>query len=371
MKGMINMKKVLSVVLAVIITAALAVAASAGSYNPKLNCQVEIDIYKANPADVIKDGVIGENEYAKAPIDNDPASTSLDICFGNEPSTYLLSEAMCRTTEFYFSWDDTHGFNMAVRYKPDTIQQTLSPKTGDMPCDEFLCNAGVHLTFDTEKHNSICKGYEYGMIYRFAVAKRTDTGEYMEGWYEARGLSGNYKPTAEQDYIITYGDDGYITCEWSVPFSEIYPDAAAGTPVYFSIALCAGTDTESQLYTNCYSVTLGDYGFLCLRNDSSNHAVGYLSDQLIAGNDETGSDTGSDTGTSAGPSESGTARSDTTVNTPDEVTTYPAGNTDTPAGNGNTAGNTTPAAQTADPFIAVAALCAFSAGAVIILRKKH
>ncbi len=370
------MKKIIALVLSVIMLTSLAVCASARSYNPKGHCEIELDILRTDPSYVIKDGVIGEYEYQKADVDTDPASTSLDIAFGNNnPAMYLPSEAMCRTMEYYFSWDDVHGFNLAVRYKPEVIQQLLSPKVGeDMPCDEFLCNTGVHLTFDTAKHNEIAGGYEYGMIYRFAVAKRTDTGEYMEGWYEARGLSGNYRPVGGQDYVITYGDDGYVTCEWSVPFSEIYPDAAAGTTMYFSLAACAGTDTLSTLYTDCYAVSMGDYGFLVARDKETSHAVAILSDKSVIPEqtDATYAVDTSDTA-AAGGSDTGsgeTTQSEVTV-TPD--TTNDQASAGSGAGTGESAGtaNGTPAAQTADPVIAIMAAGVLSAGAVLVLKKKH
>ncbi len=377
------MKKILSVVLACcMIGALMSVAAFAGTFNQGGNCFLEVTLKKADPSAVVKDGVIGEGEYERYVLDTDPESPdcNLNLNFGQEnPGAYLLAEEMCKTMEYYFSWDDTHGLNFAVKCTPPILEQIIDEGTGDPPQDNFLGNVGFQFAADPAVYRAYEKdGTFIGTLY-YAIAKRTDTGAYLEGHYNQFGLLGKYDPVAGQDYVISYPGDGSVICEWSIPFSYWLTDYSVGTEVYFTV--CTTGTPENTNYADSpktgFSVSLGDYGWLTLQKKNvARNLTGIISDETVVAapvDDTTGDTTTSATGT--------TAPAETKVNEDGKVvviekTTNEKGEEvivereATPEEISQTT-NTTGAAQTADPIMAVAAVCALSAGAVLVLRKKH
>ncbi len=380
------MKKILSLVMCVALLAGLmAIAISASGYNP---CDTSsgntVTIKKANAADVIKDGVIGANEYVQYQANNsDSALTDLWMNFGTA-AVYGKAESMVTTMKYYFSWDDTHGFNFAVIAAPEDLAQVLSEGTGNPPEDNFLCNTGIQFSSDITKNRANGKIIDTTLYY--AVARRTDTGAYLEGHYNQLGQTGSYDPEPGVDYAISYPGDGTVVFEWSIPFAKFTSATGNdGEEIYFTIAVTSGTATQEtasdRIWDEAYSVSLGDYGWLCpagqMKDPSSGHVTGILSTEAIASDtsDDTGDSTTSTTSTTGTTSTTTTDDDQTTVNgtTTDTTTTDTTTTTTTDdgssAGTGTTTNGTT-AAQTADPIIAVAAVCALSAGAVLVLRKK-
>ena len=277
------MKKILTALLALLMLASVCViGANAQSYSPlggwkeahETAEEAKITVKKADPADVIKDGVIGENEYEKLDIDQTEDNTPLNIMYITNDN---LNDglAMLETIEFYFSWDETHGFNFAIKDKPAVIQQLLSPAEGEKPGDDFANNTAFLINILTE--NGVAgtidsDGWAHGTMEAknycvyYAVAKRTDTGAYIEGHYDVNqlGLSGNYDPEAETDYIINYTDDGYAIVEWSIPFSVIESGTVgAGSSIYACFTASAGNaGPEDEMYHDTYCIGLGDKTFM-------------------------------------------------------------------------------------------------------------
>ena len=195
------MKKVITVLLCVVMmTSLLAAAVSAQSYNAKthwdLSTMGQIKVKKADPADVVKDGVIGENEYVKYDVDLNPDSSPLHITFMSG-TNFTDATAMLETMEFYFSWDEVHGFNFAIRNKPPVLQQVLGVKDQDPPEDDFCQNAAYVIRSQDPDDNKVTRFY-------YSLAKRTDTGEYLEGHWNQLGLTGSYDPEPGVDYVISY-----------------------------------------------------------------------------------------------------------------------------------------------------------------------
>ena len=241
------MKKVLSIIIAVVFVVSMtAIAVSAQSYNPNGSCDIEFTVKKADPANVIKDGIIGEGEYEKLDVDLDIDTSSLTLVFGENQVMYTNAEEMLATMEYYFSWGDVHGFNFAVKYRPNEFSQTVLPAEGDKPGDDFLCNLGISYEFDP----TVTRG-DVGDFY-YCLSRNAQTGEYYEGHYQQFGKTGAYDPVAGQDYEITFGADGSVLYEVSVPFNNFLDGAAGnGTKVGLSICSLAGTDTPEELHTNC------------------------------------------------------------------------------------------------------------------------
>ncbi len=264
----------------------LAVTAFAASFNPSPSgvCELEVTLKKADPDDVVKDGVIGQYEYERYDVDLDPSSTYLDMGFGSS-AVYDQSEAMLSTMEYYFSWDEVHGLNFAVRFKPEYLRQEHEEGTGDRPGDAFLIDSGIQFSgdygvmFEERPDTGWCD------LFYYAISKRTDNGNYLEGHYNQLGLKGAYDPEAEKDYIITYPGDGSVFCEWSIPFDNFTTEYDPGDTVYFTIC-CSGTVEDVSGFSNpieaTYTVSLGDYGFLIKQTkDVSRHLTAHVSDEAI------------------------------------------------------------------------------------------
>ena len=106
------MKKIITtIVLAAMLLATFVVTASAETYLVNDPCQVNFEIKKADPAYVVKDGIISEGEYEKVTFNKD----DLAITFLGS-GCWASADAMADTIEYYFSWDEVHGLNFAVRY---------------------------------------------------------------------------------------------------------------------------------------------------------------------------------------------------------------------------------------------------------------
>ena len=118
--------------LATVMTVALAVPAFAGiSYAPNGTGwgKYPVQIKKTDPSNVVKDGIIGEGEYERLNVDLG-ADTSPLILVGFTEESLDNARAMLPTMEYYFSWDEVHGFNFAVRNKPVAVQQLLETAEG-------------------------------------------------------------------------------------------------------------------------------------------------------------------------------------------------------------------------------------------------
>ena len=272
------MKKILTVLLALLMLASVCViGANAQSYSPlggwKDSGQGPITVKKADPADVKKDGVIGADEYEKLVIDQSEEETPLHVMYvTNDNLTDGLN--MLATIEFYFSWDEVHGFNFAIKDKPAVIKQVLSAKDGEKPGDDFANNTAFVMNFLTEnaieasrKDDGVHGTMEvpHYCVY-YAAAKNTETGEYIVGYYDENqlGLNGDFTAVGGTDFVINYTDDGYAVLEWSVPFSYLYSgEVGAGTSVCACLTATAGNaGPEDELFQDTYCIGLGDKTFM-------------------------------------------------------------------------------------------------------------
>jgi len=281
------MRKLFTILMvAAMLLTALGVAASAETYMEKPSCEFEVTVKKADPAVVKKDGVIDLDggEYVKA----DVPFEELAVNFRNAEQ-YLPADAMAKTMEYYFSWDETHGFNFAVKYLAKgtvedveydgyytNIPNGFGAEGSDVPMDNFMCNIGLNFASGVHADNP-----DWSHLYH-AIGKTFD-GTYLTGWYQQRGNSGAYSPVGGTDYEVAYPGDGSVIFEWSIPFSEIIKEApTAGTEFTFTICASAGSDTTDAIITNCWSVSLGQRGgWLVTLADDNTNAVAILSDEPV------------------------------------------------------------------------------------------
>ncbi|MBR4661110.1 MAG: S-layer homology domain-containing protein, partial [Clostridia bacterium] len=236
-----------------------------------------VNVKMADPSAVVKDGVIDVDggEYERFVTDLSEKDTGLQIVYMNSDNLNSAF-AMLTTMEFYFSWDKVHGFNFAVRNKPDSIQQLLGVKEGDKPEDGFLRNVGWGISAETDNSSS--------PTFYFALGKRTDTGAYLEGHWNQLGAQGKYDPSPGEDYAISYDYyTGYCTIEWSVPLDTFFTNGGgAGSIFKATIWATGGLTTEPDDYSDFYVISLGDFGFGVSPKLMLNHVTYNLTDETLS-----------------------------------------------------------------------------------------
>ena len=380
------MKKLITVILSIVMLASLfAVAVSAQSYNAQTNWDLskmgQIEVKKADPNDVIKDGIIGENEYVRYDVDTNDATSPLHITFMTG-TNFTDGCAMLPTMEFYFSWDEVHGFNFAIRNTPPVLQQKLAGK-GNNP-DDFCLNTAYVVRSQDPADKSITRFY-------YAVAKTTDTGEYLEGEYDQLGLTGYYDPEPGVDYVITYSGNTSLI-EWSIPFEHVVENGGPGAVLRYTLSATGGTAEEVD-WNNAdyYAISLGDMGYGVNQKVRVNDAEFLIVDDPIKDDiiidDPTDTQPGTEPGTTApGATEPGTTpatideeqvetkldEEGNTVyidkKTGEEISKEEAEQISAPVT--GTPATTGAAPRTGDPMIIIAAVSAIGAcGAVVIKRR--
>ena len=212
------MKRFVTVfMVAIMLVSTLGIAVSAGGYIPTASGHSDISfvLKQADPQYVEKDGKISEGEYERVIVDLTEENSQVWVTYGNNTDLTLPAAAnLLASMEYYFSWDEVHGFNIAVKCKPDLVRQVLSvDPNAEKPGDDFLTQTGFYLAADPVKvlpPKSVFSFY-------YVLAKNTETGEYIEGHYQQFGEADVYDPEADEDYVISYEDDGSVILEWSVP----------------------------------------------------------------------------------------------------------------------------------------------------------
>ena len=376
------MKKVIAIITLVTMALMMVIPSMASSFNiigPTAEGTTHV-VKRADPAKVIKDGIIGEGEYEKLDVDLNEDSCPLHLVYGKSED-FLYAENMLATMEYYASWSEGQ-INIAVKTKPDDIKQVIHMADSPNP-DDFCKN--VALTIASDQIQTREKGRQSNFY--FAVSLTTDTNEYQVAWYDTddnqRGNSGTYAPTPGQDFVINYTGDGVIF-EWSIPFAEICAGntAAAGDSVYLTITATAG-QSEGADGESVYGVSMGDFGYMVAQKDAVNNAAFLLSDETIGSFDpEPGPDpttaTETDTDGNPVPAPTDTDSDGNPVPAPTDTNGNPVVDPENPADPSNPAepgqqpsgGNGGAAPRTGDPMIIVAAISAVGACGAVVLKRK-
>ncbi|MBQ6262807.1 MAG: hypothetical protein IJK58_04760 [Clostridia bacterium] len=352
------MKKIIAVAIAAVMTVALfAITVGAESLAPNgsgWDPSVVVNVKKANPANVVKDGKINSNEYEKFEVDLSEDNSPLQI-------TYITGDDMqsafdmLKTMEYYFSWDETHGINIAIRNKPAAIQQLLDVKDAEKTEDDFCQNVAWGISAKTENDT----------VLYFALGKRTDNGKYLEGQYgsDQLGVNHNYNPTEGTDYIINYDyGTGYCTIEWSIPLSNFLTGGGEGSKLEFTLWANGGTNTVPD-FSSAYGVVLGDFGFMVNQKSMINQVTYLLTGEELAGTPDPVPDPVPGPDPTPAP-----------VVNPDpdkyEIKKDENGNDIVVDKETGEKVDVTPA-KTGDPMIIMAAVAAVSAAGAFIVRKKR
>lgn len=382
------MKRFLTVSLALLITLALfTVCASAEAFNPSGGCKTKIAILRADAADVVKDGVIGDGEYTEIEIDRNDLTTD---CMLSYESTEAFNSAceFLKNVHFYISYDETHGLNVAVRATLLETPVNTSPQPDDtyfdgFPGDEFLFQFGMMFRVSGSDGKTVmCRG----------ISLNTETGTPLYGHYNEHGYTGALSHKWGEDYFIKI-DGNTVTYEISYPIESVVQSASvngklplAGTQLNFDVTATGGSLGKLHKDSNMYAVSLGDAGYMAQWNafDDPSHAMGTFSEEMIAKSSvETSASTSEST--SAAPTQEVTTRVESSVVTDTAYVTNDEGEVVTNENGENVteivsevvtsivtdADITTVTPPTGDPviFAALAAVIA-SCGAVVAKKRK-
>lgn len=256
------MKKILVFALTVAMVIAMTCSvAMAGSICPTA-WDLEIELRKADASKVIKDGIIGEDEYERIEVDNSQLYITYNL--GGEGDKFDemrdLAYEIGDTIEYYFSWDEEHGLNIAVRYKPEEwnpfdaaemIEEITFSRTGgimlqvvsDIDCQTNLVYQTLAPTKDTEN----------------------DVHAFNAGSYDGqRGISNTFFATAENAAIGYDASTGYVVYEISIPLADTTENTAVGGEIFFSLGVMGGSNLNIDQGYNAnyiYGINLGQNGF--------------------------------------------------------------------------------------------------------------
>ena len=402
------MKKLITVfVLAAMLLTTFVVAASAETYLENEPCQVNFEIKKADPAYVVKDGVISAGEYEKLEIDK----ADLAINFLGS-GCWMTADAMADTAEFYFSWDEVHGLNFAVRYDAyplaagealgypadqiingckTSVDQPGLNENG-IPMDNFLFNTGINFSSGWDANNK-------NHVFYYAIGKKIGTTDgYLTGHWGQLGPDGVYQAVGGQDFEISYNGT-VVTAEWSIPFADFgYEGATVGTQIEITVVATAGAaeandPTNSSEFADAKSswgVSVGQMGFMVQQSRTQQRAKATLiADTIAAPKPDETTTVVTSAETTAAPTQEATTRIESEVVTSYVEVTDDDGNavtdedgnkvtdvvsevvtsvvTDEPTGN---AGNGEVAPPTGSPMVIAAVVAAISACGIVVAKKR-
>ncbi len=277
------MKRILSVILVTLLVCVFAISANAEAINMAGGCKEEVKAFQADPANVIKDGVIGDNEYIEIAVNRDPATTDLLFSWNGDSTLFAKCEEFLGNVHFYFSWDKVHGINVAVKATlletPFNESELPAPGTGD----EFLFQFGMMCS--VVKTNDMTSD----VMYR-GISKNTVTGELLIGDYGAHGYKGNADIKPNEDFTVAI-DGNTVTYEISYPLDAVLESVALnedGTPVpgsviHMNISAVGGSLGKGADGAAPYAISLGDGGYMTavkLIEKASPVKVEFMSDPI-------------------------------------------------------------------------------------------
>ncbi len=384
-------------VLMALLIATLGVAVSAETYIEKQPTDIQVEVKQANPNQVVKDGRISVGEYDKF------TGVSIDDYLGMFYSNvmyYPEAEALAEGAEFYFSWDEVHGFNFALTYETNFESLGLSNgfntsiPQGDpaddwegkgRPFDNFAWNIGCVITFgegmlwDDGTPGRPCLYYTIG--------RDIATGNYLEGHWNQLGVNDTYDPVAGTDFCVAYNGTK-VTFEWSLPLSEIGEVAAAGTSFSGNITGTCGLPADFENLpvdqtsggpkfdeVGTWGVSLGEFGFGMTTVEDSKAATFTLSDAKVAGYSDSPVEPIPTGSTPTSNNNSGEPIPTSNNNSGEPVPTSNNNSGEPVASSNNTQPTNTnnsnePAGPTGDPMIIAAVIASISAAGIVIAKKR-
>ncbi|MBQ8523935.1 MAG: hypothetical protein IJ457_04875 [Clostridia bacterium] len=259
------MKRILSVILCTVMIAVFAVVVNAESINMAGGCKVEVDVMKADPSVVIKDGVIGADEYVEVDVNRDPAATDLLYSWSGDSTLFASCEEFVKNVHFYFSWDEVHGLNIALKA---TLLETPHNE-GVLPApgagDDFLFQFGMMCSV-VQKDDMT-----QDVMYR-GISKNTVTGELLIGDYGVHGYKGNADIQPGRDFTVSI-EGNTVTYEMSYPLDAVLKAEeldgglpVEGSSIHMNISATGGSTGTGYDAATTYAISLGDGGYMTTIN---------------------------------------------------------------------------------------------------------
>lgn len=294
------MKKIMAIIATVMLTITmLCSVAFADSIYPAFY-DLKVNARKADPANVKKDGVIGENEYDELDFDNKWLTINVNA-EDDEKRNKAIEDAnkVRESVKFYFSWDETNGLNLAVQYKP--IKWGVNEYKAETH-DEYILftkSGGLLLeVFDSANPQAPVNGNGMGLYMGLSQNKNGEllycgysnqTG-FANGWCERDGKNGyfgDYKPD-DKNACVKYDEaTGIVTYEWSIPVNQLMFGEEKTMHINLAVQGALSEKTGEWSDSNgCWSLNLGTWGFYAGQGalaghnlteiSLSNEAVGYV-----------------------------------------------------------------------------------------------
>ena len=311
-KGGYQMKKLLIFMLVLSLMLSVLVIGASAEGISRMDCGIDIELKKTDPALVIKNGVIDPGEYEKYEWTGDLeiGESNLTMQWGAGGHVYWTEMVeMGNSSEWYFSWDEVHGFNFAVVITiPEAGFHTNWPQnerdSNGHVVDSFMGNVGLNIWNSTELFNQQFPGALY-----YSIGRDIDSGAYLKGHIGTLGNTGIFDPIGGVDYVIEYVGNT-ATFEWSIPFSDfIISDAGynvvvtEGLEFPFSITVTAGDSTPEgtgNYHDKSYGIQFGQNAwFLDQANRERDSAWFTVSYEYVEGAKPEDTSVSSDTAASA------------------------------------------------------------------------
>ncbi len=279
------MKRLLTLALSILIAVSLlAVCASAEAFNAAGGCKTETTVFKANAADVVKDGEITDGEYVELDIDRNAESSDCMLSY-ETAEVYDSACELLKNVHFYLSWDEAHGLNVAVRATLLETPTNTSPQPDDtyfdgFPGDEFLFQFGMMFRVS---------GADGKTVMSRGISLNTESGTPLYGHYNENGYTGSLSHTWGEDYFIKIVGNT-VTYEISFPIESVLPAASLndstptdGARMNFDVSATGGSLGVLHKDSNMYAVSVGDAGYMAQWNlfESPSHAKAVFSSEQI------------------------------------------------------------------------------------------
>lgn len=299
------MKKTLVLVLAVVAAISMFCStafAGQGEIAPVVWDGFEVNIRKADPANVVKDGIIGKDEYDQIAIDNEKL-VFVNYTVPDDPGFdwegfKSLAEDLKKSMKVFVSWDETNGFNIAIQYHVPKAQATCTNAGGD---ETFVFSrlGGVLIQvrnnaqctpLDDPDHSWEAAGIWGGNVVYDNIGWNTDTNSILRCLYQAGYDSKNgNKLTPENlaaNTIFKYDEaTETVTVEVSYALNQVIRDDDPNK-IYFAPQAMRGQTKGGNWGDALADAVFGMTGFYvkqeiitnqrCITGNVVDEAVGYV-----------------------------------------------------------------------------------------------
>lgn len=235
------MKKLTSIVMAILLCTMLALTAMAGYEEGALvtSASVAFDAKKASVAQAF-DGVISDGEYYKIDVPAEGLSFAWDA---DEAATKGIK------FDYYLAWDD-NGMRVAVVYKAGQNYENLYEEGEE---GNIWNRTAVQYCFAPITDDE-------GNFLELGIARNSANGKLLSvTWRDTLGTG--FVPTAGQDYTVVLAANGDLVYEAFVPYNTFIETAPKlGDKVGTNLVVAGGTEAIGHSHVQVAAGCTGDPG---------------------------------------------------------------------------------------------------------------